>query len=424
MIIDGLNDLTMEDDLFTWCNVNYRYENIHSIRFHAQSTKHSINFVPTGTTYESVLTLTMRASVNIIIRHKGSALFKQDKQRQAMAAIWQAKEILSEMSFPARLSNFETSVTECNYFNYQRYRFYNNADVFLGERKLFNLKDHGFKLSASPFELHLRPPRSGLSKLFGSDTIIKTDVDEDCLYYMLRQLYGYAWNDRPVRTKRQPIIDPKRVFLTTMVKLAAKLAGADGTVSRDELAIFKAHFGISRETFPDAGRIFNEALQSRETPAEIASAANRAVAEGREFREYIVIGLVKIAIADGEYHSHEDQVVHSVAEALGFNTDDLEQILAMCGIFNGHRRRDGDTGRIRSQELTAYHCKVLGLAGTATLAEVRAAWRKLVQEHHPDRLQAKGVPASDIKVAEEILKAVNNSYAWLRNFHGASPESS
>ena len=422
MIIEGLEDLRIEDDSFAWHDRVHRYEDIQSIRVHAKRTKHSINLVPTGTTYESELTLVMRSSSNIRVRHDGSALFRHDKQREAMTAVWQAKEILSEMSFAARVSAFESSVADRGYFTYQDYQFHKDGDVFRNGRRLFSIKDPGFKLSASPFELHLCPQHGGLSKLFGSDTIIKTDVDEDCLYYILRQVYGYLWKDRPIRTKVRPLIDPKKVFLTAMVKLAAKIAKADGAVSAEELATFKDHFKINRETFPEAGRIFNEALKSQETPAEIALAANRAAVESREFREYIVIGLIKIATADGSYHAREHQIVESVAKALGFDADDLEHILAMCGVFHGHTQKEKDAEPLRQPDLIAYHCRVLGLTSAATLADIKAAWRMLVQEHHPDRLQAKGVPASDIRAAEEILKAINASYAWLKNLHGAAAE--
>jgi DnaJ like chaperone protein len=283
---------------------------------------------------------------------------------------------------------------------------------------LFSIKDAGFKFNASPFELHLCPQRGVLSRLFGSDLVIKTDVDEDCLYYMLRQVYGYVWKARPIRTKSRPLINPKRVFLAGMVKLAANIAIADGTVTGEELAIFKAHFGINRESFPEAGRIFNEALSSQETPVDIVLAAIRAVVESRELREYIVIGLIRIATADASYHAREHQIVQSVARALGFDSDELEHILAMCGVFRGRSQQEKGAEPLSRPDLVSYHCKVLGLSSAATLAEIKAAWRKLVQEHHPDRLQANGLPSTDIKAAEEILKAINASYAWLRNFHG------
>jgi len=421
MIIEGLERLELEDEGFRWDGQPYKYEDIVSIRFFAKQTKHSVNFVPTGTTYEGELLVDLRNDDRIRIDHEGRALINHDHQKKVMAGVWQAKEVLSEMSFAGRVGPYEESMLKRDFFSYGSYQFHRDGDIFRDGKRLFSIKDPGFAIKASPFQLHLCPARSGLRKLFASDVMISTETDEDCLFYMLREVYGYGWQGREIRAKRKPIIDPKKVYLTAMVKLAAKLAGADGSVSPEELQAFKKHFRIDRETFPEAGRIFNEAMNSKETPEEIALAADAAVADSREFREYIVIGLIMIATADRSYHDREHQIVAAVARVLGFDADDLEHMLAMCGI---HRATGGSSERStaspsRGEDLVAFHCRVLKLGRMATLEEIKIAWRKLVQEHHPDRLMARGVPADDIEASQDILKAINASYTWLKNLYEA-----
>jgi DnaJ like chaperone protein len=420
MIIEGLERLELEDEGFRWDALPRKYEDIVSIRFFAKQTKHSINFVPTGTTYEGELLIDLKGGDRVRIGHGGRALINHDRQKKTMAAVWQAKEILSEMSFSGRVAPYEESVKTRGFFTYGSYQFHRDGDIFHDGKRLFSIKDPGFAIKSSPFQLHLCPARTGLGKFFGSDIQLSTETDEDCLFYKLRHVYGYGWEGREVRTKRKPVIDPKKVYLTAMVKLAAKLAGADGSVSPEELQAFKKHFRIDRETFPEAGRIFNEAMNSKETPEEIALAADAAVTDSREFREYIVIGLIMIATADRSYHDREHAIVAAVARVLGFESEDLEHILAMCGV---HRATDGSgerakAGSSQKEDLLAYHCRVLKLGRAASLEEIKIAWRKLVQEHHPDRLVAKGVPADDIEAAQEILKAINASYTWLKNLHG------
>lgn len=422
MIIEGLDGLTLDDERFTWDSWSHAYADVQSIRFHAKQTKHSINFVPTGTTYEATLVLEMKSGAHIHISHDGRALLNHDREKKAMGAIWRAREILSEMSFASRVAPYEQSVRDRGYFSYGGHQFHKDGEIFKGGRKLFSIRDPGFAVRSSPFQLHLCPPRSGLKKLFGADILLETEVDEDCLYYMFRTVYRLTWDGRKIRTKRKPVIDPKKVFLTAMVKLAAKIAAADGSVSAEELAAFKKHFRINRETFPEAGRVFNEAMKSTETPEEIAVAADAAVNDSREFREYIVIGLIMIATADRIYHEREHIIVVAVAGVLGFDAEDIEHLLAMCGV-NRPSGAGAKSGGQREQsapdweqvDQVAYHCRVLKVGREATIEEIKVAWRKLVQQHHPDRLMAAGVPASDIAAAEEILKAINASYAWLKN---------
>ena len=61
---------------------------------------------------------------------------------------------------------------------------------------------------------------------------------------------------------------------------------------------------------------------------------------------------------------------------------------------------------------------VLGLGRDASDAEVRAAWRRLVREHHPDRLIAQGVPEEMLKQANARLAAINAAYDRIAKERG------
>jgi DnaJ like chaperone protein len=422
MEIEGVDGLFIDDDGFIWRGAKHRHQDIKSIRFRAVRTRHSVNLIPTGTTHYARLCLLMQNGRSLEISFSTRSFFDQTKQRRGMAGIWQAKEILCDASFSNRIAPFENDFRGRGYFTYSFHQFHEEGDVFQNGRRLFSVRDPGFTTRSSPFELHLCPRRSGVAKLIGNDTTLSTEEDEDCLYYMLRHAYGFTWEHQPIRSKVRSYIDPKNVFLTAMVKLAAKVAQADGSISTQELHTFKTHFGITTENFPEAGRIFNESARSEETPADIALAAHRAVKDSREFREYIVIGLLKIALADGHYHDQEHRIVESVAKALGFDEKDLAHILAICGIFSDaqeNRAKNGarGAGSATDSDLVAYHCRVLGLNREATMTDIKISWRRLVQQHHPDRLHSLGIPVSDIKAAEETLKAINASYVWLKSFH-------
>jgi DnaJ like chaperone protein len=56
---------------------------------------------------------------------------------------------------------------------------------------------------------------------------------------------------------------------------------------------------------------------------------------------------------------------------------------------------------------------VLGLPPGADDATVKKAWRRLVAEHHPDRLQARGLPADFIRVATERMATINAAYSAI-----------
>jgi len=53
---------------------------------------------------------------------------------------------------------------------------------------------------------------------------------------------------------------------------------------------------------------------------------------------------------------------------------------------------------------------VLGVQPSATQEEIKKAYRALVKEHHPDKLQAKGVPESVIEHSKKRMIEINNAY--------------
>ena len=56
---------------------------------------------------------------------------------------------------------------------------------------------------------------------------------------------------------------------------------------------------------------------------------------------------------------------------------------------------------------------ILGVPPGAPLEEVRAAYRRLVKEHHPDRYIADGTPTDLIRITEQRMAAINAAYAEI-----------
>lgn len=186
-------------------------------------------------------------------------------------------------------------------------------------------------------------------------------------------------------------------FTIAVIALGAKMAKADGLVTRDEVTAFREVFHIPAEDEQQAARVFNLARQDIAGFEEYAKriGAMFRSAEGETPLCDLLEGLFHIAVADGEYHPAEDAFLARVAELFGF---DERQFV-----------------RVRSQfvpEAEADPFDVLGVSPETPMEEIRASWRRLVRETHPDRMLARGVPEEAIKLAEKRLIAVNR--AWER----------
>lgn len=186
-------------------------------------------------------------------------------------------------------------------------------------------------------------------------------------------------------------------FTIAVIALGAKMAKADGLVTRDEVTAFREVFHIPKQAEHQAARVFNLARQ------DIAGFEDYATRIGAMFRtgdkpddgplRDLMEGLFHIALADGNYHPAEDAFLGRVAEIFGFEAIGFARLRAQF---------------VPDAERDPYD--VLGVAADAPMDEVRAAWRALVRETHPDRMMARGVPEEAVKLAEKRLISVNR--AW------------
>ncbi|CTQ49908.1 molecular chaperone DjiA [Jannaschia donghaensis] len=184
-------------------------------------------------------------------------------------------------------------------------------------------------------------------------------------------------------------------FTIAVIALSAKMAKADGQVTRDEVSAFREVFVIPPEEVDNAARVFDLA---RTDVAGFEHYARRIGAMFRDDRETLrdlMEGLFHIAMADGTYHPAEDDFLSRVAQI--FRLPERE--------FRSLRTRF-----VPGVEPDCYD--VLGVTPDTPMEEIRAAWRAAVRETHPDRLMARGLPEEAVKLAEKRLVAINR--AWER----------
>ncbi len=182
-------------------------------------------------------------------------------------------------------------------------------------------------------------------------------------------------------------------FTIAVIALGAKMAKADGVVSRAEVDAFKRVFRIPPEEMRNVGRIFDQAR--RDTLGFEAYARQIAGMFRRQpaVLEELLDGLFHIAKADGGVHEAELAYLRQVAGMFGLGDAAFERIR---------------TANLGADKADPY--AILGVAREASDADLKAAWRKLVRDNHPDKLMAKGVPAEFIEIANEKLATINAAY--------------
>ena len=182
-------------------------------------------------------------------------------------------------------------------------------------------------------------------------------------------------------------------FTIAVIALSAKMAKADGLVTRDEVTAFREVFHIPPEEERNAARVFNLARQDVAGFEDYAARIARMFESAPETLCDLMEGLFHIAMADGVYHAKEDAFLERVAEIFGLPEARFRALRARF-----------------APEAAPDPWSVLGVTPDMPMAEIRAVWRQMVRDSHPDRMQARGVPEEAVRLAERRLKDINR--AW------------
>lgn len=191
--------------------------------------------------------------------------------------------------------------------------------------------------------------------------------------------------------------DRSVAFTIAVIALGAKMAKADGLVTRDEVRAFREVFVIPAAEESNAARVFDLARQDVAGYDLYARRIKAIYGADQGALCDLLEGLFHIALADGVYHAKEDAFLAQVAAIFGF---DARRFAGIRAQFVAGAARDP--------------YQVLGVAPDAPMAQVRAAWARLVRETHPDQMIARGVPPEAIKLAERRLVAINQAWADIQ----------
>lgn len=189
-------------------------------------------------------------------------------------------------------------------------------------------------------------------------------------------------------------------FTIAVIALGAKMAKADGQVTRDEVAAFRRIFTIPAGEEANAARVFDMA---RTDVAGFDAYARKIVAmfgPGAPVLEDLLEGLFTIALADGDYHAAEDAFLAEVARIFGLDERAFRSIRASFV-------PDAVPDPWGVLELTP------GGDAASDLAAARSRWRALIREAHPDRAIARGLPPEAVTLAQDRVIALNRALAEI-----------
>ncbi len=190
-------------------------------------------------------------------------------------------------------------------------------------------------------------------------------------------------------------------FSIAIIALSAKMAKADGIVTHVEVAAFQEIFAIPAEDAQDVSRLYNLAKQDVAGFGAYARRMRDMFPGDTEVLGDVMDGLFHIAKADGMVHEKEMEFLDRVAGVFGIGAVEYERLQ-----LRHLHPEDGDPYLL------------LEATPEWTNEQLKAQFRKLAKEHHPDGLVARGVPPEFAVLANARLASINVAWDAIRKERG------
>lgn len=187
-------------------------------------------------------------------------------------------------------------------------------------------------------------------------------------------------------------------FTIAAIALGAKMAKADGDVTRDEVAAFREVFQVPPGEEEHVRLVFDLARKSTLGFESYARQVGRLFAEDKGVLENLLGGLFHIALADGMLCAAEDTYLAEVARQFGFAARDYARIKAQ---------------HVGGEEAGEDAYLILGVPPGAGADELRAAYHRLLHESHPDMAIARGLPPECVALVTTRMARINAAYDRL-----------
>lgn len=214
--------------------------------------------------------------------------------------------------------------------------------------------------------------------------------------------------DRPNITQKNRA---QTAFFTATFSVMGHICKADGKVTQDEIQIAEhvmSQMALSKEQKKAAGALFEAGKKDNFPLEEVLEQLQSELGISKNIKRVFLEIQCAAAYADNVLHPAEEKLLYTIAQHINFPKHELQSILAAMASAKNY---SNSTQKMRLDDAYA----ILNIKPNADEKEIKRAYRKLMNQHHPDKLIAKGLPEEMIACATKKTQEIRAAYDRLKD---------
>lgn len=189
-------------------------------------------------------------------------------------------------------------------------------------------------------------------------------------------------------------------FFVAAFSMLAKLAKADGRVSKEEIDAVENFMVYDLNLNPESKRlatnIFHTAIDSPDNFNAFAGQFYSQFRSQYQMLDLMIDILLRVSVADGTLSPNEEKLILSAVRIFNFNNDKYRKLKSKY-----------------IQDVEKYYA-VLGCNRNDSNEHIKKQYRKLVSDYHPDKIVSKGLPEEFAKFASDKFREIQSAYEVIK----------